>query len=103
NGYRRLSPAFAPSSLQVSNGGAEVDVQHLAIHHQGRNRLHAGGFGLGDAGGRFAQVHHLHVHLGGKQVEQGLFGGYADWAASVVVTSSSHFRLSRSASIESIH
>ena len=82
---RDARPGVSLSSLQVGDGGAEVDVIRLAVHDERGDRRNAGRFRLGDAAGRFTQVNDFHsVVLRVERLRELGLGVDADWTAGVV-------------------
>ena len=78
-------PGVSFSSLQVGDGGAEIDVIRPAVHDERGDRRNAGRFGLVDAVGRFAQVNNFHsVVLRVERLRELGLGIDADRAAGVV-------------------
>lgn len=83
NGPRRV--VVSGRLLEVSERGAEVQVQRLAVYHESGDGFHAGGGGFGDAVPGGAEVNDFDVNLGRIEVAgDDAFGFEANGAASVV-------------------
>jgi hypothetical protein len=71
-------------SLEIGSAGPEVDVEGLALQHQGRDRLHADRFRVGKATPVGAEVHNRHVQAAGVQGgDHRVLGTDADREAAV--------------------
>jgi hypothetical protein len=79
-----LTPNFS-ASAHVGHGGAEVDVEDIAVQDQGGHRFDAEFLGFVDTVALVAEMHHFHIKLLG--VERGgdlLFCLHANGAAGMV-------------------
>ena len=88
--------------FQRFNGSAKINMQHIAVNHQRRNRFHASHFSLGNPIRMLSQMNHIDFNIRRQVLQKSLFCGNTNRATCMIETSFSNDTSPLNYSIDSI-